>query len=353
MSRSLGRSVQEIALFPAVYAILYAVFAPMLGSLSDRFGRKAMLVPALLGFAATMLGVASSRTFQGALIGWALAGICAAVIQPNTLAIVNDVVPLDKAPVAMGRVLSGLTVSFVVTPVVSSFLATRAHWRIAYVLLAAVALTSSIAILRLQLPRVPASQTLSPWAGVRAALAIRGVGRRLGMTFLWIGSSAGLAAILSETVRRRFGWSDESAGIFAGFFGLCTVLGNAVIGPFVRWFQSRKRMVLSGMVATAAGSALVGLMPAPSLAVPVIGVAIWTLGYGAGGPVHQSVLGHIAGSSRGMVTALNASAINLGIAAVASLTGSLLDRIGVEGVFGMAVGCMLVAVGLAASISDE
>src|SRR3954469_9060730 len=85
-------SSARIAWLPGSYALVYACLAPFLGPISDRFGRKVLLVPGLFGLGMALSMIALARSFSAALAFSAIAGVSAAAIQPNTLTIINDAI---------------------------------------------------------------------------------------------------------------------------------------------------------------------------------------------------------------------------------------------------------------------
>ncbi|WP_437605523.1 MFS transporter [Sorangium sp. So ce834] len=349
MGAHFGVPAAQIAWLPASYALVYASLAPLLGPLSDRFGRKPLLVPGLIGFSAAAVLIALAPSFSSAVAAGIFGGICAAAVQPNALSIINDNVEEEAQPAATGRVFMGLTLSFVIMPVVSAVLAARVDWRAAYLLVGAAALVAAILTWRMPVRRA-AVQNMGFWTTFREALTIYSVRRRLAASFLWLGLSIGVTTVLAEVLRRRFHMQTEAIGVMVGAFGLVTVIGNSLIGRTERLAGSRSRVVVGGVIATLIGCLVVGVLPPFSLPVAALAGVVWALGYGIAGPVHHSGLGQISRHVRGTITALNASLLNLGIVVVASCAGRFFDALGVEAVVGMAVLGMVSGLGLLLTI---
>lgn len=347
MLREIGRHFgipgARAAWLSAAHALTYATLAPFLGPVSDRIGRKALLVPGLVGLAAATCGVALAPSFEAALVASVLAGCCAAAIQPNALAIVNDHVHNDLLPRAVGRVFMGLTLSFVLVPPLSGLLAARVDWRAVYALVAALALLDACLVARLKLPaRIPGPKLAFRQSFIEA-LSLPGVRRRLLASFLWLGLCIGLVTLLPEIARRRFALSTETVGLLAGAFGLATVAGNSLTGLAKR--LGPERTVVFGAAASIGGALIVGAVPGVPSALALVAGAVWAVGYGIAGPTLHSTLSRLSGRVRGTVTALQASLLNLGIMAVAFGTGRYLDGFGVPAlVLGTAV---LMAAGVA------
>ncbi|MDR6291720.1 putative MFS family arabinose efflux permease [Inquilinus ginsengisoli] len=349
MGDSFGVPAARIAWLPASYALVYAVLAPLLGPLSDRLGRKALLLPALVGFGVANAGIALAPVFAVALPCAALAGLSAAAMAPNAVAIVADTVDAPRQPAAMGRILAGLTVSFVLTPAGAALVAARLDWRVAYVAMAVGALLAAVATMPLQRPEA------RPRAGVAvsigAAFRQAGATPRLAATFLWLGVSIGVITVMAEILRRRYGLSTEALGLALGLFGLVTIAGNLLIPAAVRRLGSPSRAVLAGIAGTLAGILVLGVLPTLPAPLAVAAGALWALGYGVAGPTHQAVLAGMAASLRGTTVALTASLVNLGIVVVAFGAGRFFDTLGIEATIGVAAAG--VAAGFAVLLATE
>jgi predicted MFS family arabinose efflux permease len=353
MGAHFGVPAAQIAWIPSIYALVYAVVAIGLGPLSDRFGRKALLLPGLIGFAVSMAALPFAPGFELALAAAALAGLSAGAMQPNALAIVNDVIRDPTRQVQkLGQVFLGLTFSFIATPVVAALLASRVDWRLAFLGLAVIGLVVAVLILRMPVPRASAqTKRLSLFAAFGAALAVPTARARLASSYLWIGLSIGVLAVLAEILRRRYGLSTEAVGLIVGAFGVATLIGNSLVGQAIAWIGTRQRLTILGAVACALGPLVVGVLPPVSLPIAVCAVIIWAFVYGAAAPAHHGLLSGLSDQHRGTLSAMNASLLNLGIVTVTFASGRLFDSMGVEVVLSGAVIGILVAGGLLAHAS--
>lgn len=353
MGTHFGVPSAQIAWIPSVYALVYAVLAIGLGPLSDRWGRKALLLPGLIGFAISMAALPFAPRFELALAAAALAGLSAGAMQPNALAIVNDVIrdPTRQAQ-KLGQVFLGLTFSFIATPVVAAVLASRVDWRLAFLVLAAIGIVVAVLIVRMPVPRLQASpKRLSLVAAFSSALAVPTARARLASSYLWIGLSIGVLAVLAEILRRRYGLSTEAVGLIVGAFGVATLLGNSLVGKAIARVGSRQRLTIVGAVACALGPLVLGVLPPVSLPLAVAAVVAWAFVYGAAAPAHHGLLSGLSDQHRGTLSAMNASLLNLGIVTVTFAAGRFFDSVGVELVVSGAVIGILVAGGLLAHAS--
>ena len=330
MAESFGVNSARVAWLPGSYALTYASLAPFLGPLSDRFGRKALLVPGLVGLGLTVGATALSPSLLLACFTSALSGACAAAIQPSALSIVNDSVSEARQPAVTGKVFLGMTSSFVLVPALGALLATHVSWRLPYFLMSAMCFFTTVLVSRVPVRRAPRRASAAVWSAFRAAFAILHMRTRFAISFLWLGICIGLATLLGETSRRRFGLSTEQVGTLTGSFGLAVLGGNLLMDRVRRCFGSHLRVLVYGSLATIIGAAIVDVLPPGPLYVLAPAGLVWGLGYGMAGPAHHFLVATSSGEVRGTVVGINASILNSGLMAVTLLAGRVLDRTGVE-----------------------
>ncbi|HTV18342.1 MAG TPA: MFS transporter [Polyangiaceae bacterium] len=346
MARSFDVGSARVAWLPGVYALTYATLGPLLGPFSDRFGRKALLVPGLIGLGVCVSATALAPSFLAACCTSALSGACAAAIQPNALAIINDSVDEARQPAVTGKVFLGLTSSFVLVPALGGLLAARVNWRVPYFLMASTCFVAAVLVSRLRVSRVVAQTSAALFSTFRRAFALPFMRLRFAVSFLWLGLCIGLGALLAETLRRRFGLSTQQVGIWTGCFGFAVLLGNLLMDPARRLLGSHYRVLIYGSLATIVGAAIVDVLPPLPVYVLVPAGVAWGLGYGMAGPAHHFMVATSSDDVRGTVVAINASILNSGLMAVTLIAGRVLDQTGVEALVGAILVLQLVGVGL-------
>ena len=83
-------------LLTALYTLALFLFAPMWGCLSDRYGRRPVLLIGLIGFGATMLIFAFIETLAAVYAERFLSGLFAAAVTPVALAAIGDLAATDE-----------------------------------------------------------------------------------------------------------------------------------------------------------------------------------------------------------------------------------------------------------------
>src|SRR6218665_1763530 len=129
MSVDFGVRSSAIAYLPAAYGLSYGAVALIAGPLSDRWWAKVPLQERLLCLALLNASIPRAAHLPAAPVLPALAGLCAAIIQPNALPLVADESPPEQGGRRLGQVFIGLMLAFVLTPVLAGPLADALGWR--------------------------------------------------------------------------------------------------------------------------------------------------------------------------------------------------------------------------------
>jgi DHA1 family tetracycline resistance protein-like MFS transporter len=104
-----------------VFAVLQFLFGPVIGNLSDRFGRRPVLLISLLAFGANYALMGLAPNLAWLFVGRALTGIAGAVFGPAN-AFVADVTPPEKRAQSFGLIGAAFGLGFVLGPVLGGFL---------------------------------------------------------------------------------------------------------------------------------------------------------------------------------------------------------------------------------------
>ena len=252
-----GGSLAEAAIWGGVLSTAFAVMqfacGPVVGNLSDRFGRRPVLLVSLAVMAANYLLMAVAGSVWLLLVGRIGAGIAAAT-QSTASAYAADITPPETRGRTFGLIGAGFGVGFVLGPLVGGLLATAGPRAPFYA--AALMATANLAFGALVLPESLAAEHRRPFAWSRAnpLAAFRAVGRLPGLgrllTVFFVYSIAFYVwpAVWSFFGAAAFGWGAWMIGISLALFGACMVLVQAVlIGPAIRIF-GESRAALLGMV---------------------------------------------------------------------------------------------------------
>lgn len=105
----------------ATYAVLQFLFGPVMGALSDRYGRRPVLLASLAAFALDYLMMGFAPTIGWLFLGRGIAGIAGAVYSP-AMAFIADVSPPEKRAQSFGVLGAAFGVGFIVGPAIGGLL---------------------------------------------------------------------------------------------------------------------------------------------------------------------------------------------------------------------------------------
>src|SRR6266853_1920710 len=111
----------ELGALMSTFSFMQFIFAPLLGRLSDRIGRRPVLLLGLLGSSLSYLIYGFTDSFAGLLISRAVHGACAATIS-TAQAYIADTTEESKRAQAMGMIGAAFGLGFVLGPAVGGLL---------------------------------------------------------------------------------------------------------------------------------------------------------------------------------------------------------------------------------------
>ncbi len=123
-----GVDNRQIGLLTIVFSLCSLCSTALMAALSDRFGRRAIYLLDIAGFAIGSLMVAWSSTFGMVLVGRAIQGLSAGGITPTASAVVGDLFPSDQRAKILGLIGATFGMAFLVGPVIASIVLVVASW---------------------------------------------------------------------------------------------------------------------------------------------------------------------------------------------------------------------------------
>ena len=270
-----GLGIGQAALWGGVlsasFAIMQFLCGPALGALSDRFGRRPILLVSLFVMGLDYIVMAAAPTIWLLLIARIISGVTAATYSTAT-AFIADITPPEERGRRFGLIGAGFGVGFVLGPLIGGLLATIDLHAPFY---AAAALAfANMAFGYFVLPETVTDATRRPFAFARANpfSALRAVSRlpairRTLLVFLILSIGMGVyASIWSYFGQAAFGWSSTMVGVSLAVYGISFAIGQALlVGPLIRRF-GEARAATFGMVMNIITLVALGLTPVGWLA---------------------------------------------------------------------------------------
>jgi DHA1 family tetracycline resistance protein-like MFS transporter len=356
--QSMGGSARVVGILLGCFSFTQLLATPILGQLSDRHGRRPIILLSLVvnALAMGLFALASHERLLALLFtSRILAGATSGNLSACQAAIADLTTPDTRAR-AMGRVGAGIGLGLVVGPFIGGLLAQWGAWLPP---LAAGALASLGALgVLLAMPEThpPSARSTSKSPGRLDAL--RHTPRRRALTlvlvlyFLVFLAMTTLQVAFALLAQSRFGWSTKEVGYaFALFGGLGLVIQGGLIGPLSR-LVGEVRLLIVGALLFSAG--LLGVALA-SRALPLVGATV-LIGTGMGliqpllasltsqaaSPSHQGVTLGLAQSSGGLARTVGPVA-----------SGALYSALGSSAPFTVGALVALLAAALGTRLSRE
>ncbi|HEY0818804.1 MAG TPA: TCR/Tet family MFS transporter [Rhizobacter sp.] len=253
-------------LFVALWALMQFVASPVIGSLSDRYGRRPVLLLSSLGLAADYVLMALAPNLWWLAVGRLIAGITGSSFT-TAFAYMADITPPEQRARVYGLVGAAFSAGFVAGPLLGGFLG---EWSPRAPFWAAAALGGLTFLYGLfVLPESLAPDKRMPFSWKRAnpfgALTLLRSHRELaglaGVNFLLHFAHHLFSAVFVLYAAYRYGWGAAQVGGLLAFVGILDMLVQGVIvGPVVRRLGDGRTMVL-GLAGGAVGIACMGLAP--------------------------------------------------------------------------------------------
>ena len=251
-------------LFATVWGAMQFIVGPILGMMSDRFGRRPILLISNFGLAVDFLFMALAPTLWWLFVGRILNGMTAASFSTGG-AYVADITPPDQRAKNFGMLTSAFSFGFILGPTLGGFLG-DINIRLPFFVAAGMTTLNwlyGLFILPESLPperRAPAFQwsRANPLGSARLLLAHPGLLSLAGVAFLFQLAQIVLPQVFVLYTTYRYHWSMSVLGttfLITGVMGV--IVQMFLVGPAVKRFGER-RLVLIGCAAGALGFAWYG-----------------------------------------------------------------------------------------------
>jgi DHA1 family tetracycline resistance protein-like MFS transporter len=338
--------LQMTTLF-ATYSLLSMLTAPLWGRLSDRVGRRPVLMASMAAAAIAYGGLAFATRLWMLFVARAFAGACAGNIAAAQ-AYIADVTPPDQRARGMGMIGAAFGLGFIIGPVIGGVLAgsnvATADLRTPGLIAAALSLMACLGVVWL-LPESLAANAAPGARGriaaVREALSQPALARLMAIFFLVILAFSGMETTFAWWAIAQFGWGPRATGFVFFYVGiLSATMQGGLIGPLTRRF-GEERLMLGGMLLIAFGLAAMPL--AHQLPPLIAAVSALALGMGAMQPSINSLISRRAGERQGEILGVAQSVGSLARVVGPLLAGSLYTAFGRSSPFVWGAALMAIA----------
>ena len=307
-------AAHAIGIFATAWALMQFVFSPVQGALSDRFGRRPVILLSNLGLGLDYILMAAAPTLAWLFVGRVIAGITAASFSSAT-AYIADITPPEKRAARFGLISISFGVAFVAGPVMGALLGSI-NTRLPFWVSAGLSLANfvfGLLVLPESLP--PEQRSAFSWRAANPVGSLKLIRSRPGLSRLAVVNFLGLVAnnVLPTMVVlyaiNRYGFTIHRLAWLLGAMGVCSaIVGGALTGPVVRAIGERAALLV-GLGCGVLAFAMMGLAPDGDmflLAIPVLALK------GLADPALAALMSrHVLGSEQGQLQGATSSLLGI------------------------------------------
>jgi len=309
-----ARAAEFFGLFGTVWALMQFIFSPVLGALSDRYGRRHVILISCFGLGLDYILMALAPTLWWLFVGRVISGITAAS-YPTAGAYIADVTPPEKRAAGFGMIGAAWGVGFVMGPALGGLLG-EVNPRLPFWVAAGLTLLNSLYGLFV-LPESLAPESRKAFSLRRAnpvgsLVLLRSHPELLGLSsvnFIYMLAHQVLPSVFVLYTSFRYGWSERATGLSLAFIGVFNIIVQAgLVKRIVARFGER-RALFAGLLCGCAGYAIYGLAPVGVAFLSAMPVFAFM---GLVGPSAQGLMTRRVGpSEQGQLQGANSSIIGI------------------------------------------
>jgi len=242
----------------ALYALTQFVFAPIIGNLSDRFGRRPVLLVAIAGFAIDYVVMGFAPFLWVLFIGRALSGMFGATYS-TAGAYIADITPPEERGGRFGLIGAAFGLGFIIGPAIGGLLGEIDHRLPFFVAAGLAGLNFIYGLLVLPETHKPENRRPFRWSKanpVGALLQLKQFPMVFGLlaavALFYIGHAA-FPAVWAYYGPEKFGWSNADVGLSLAAVGVVSAaVQGGLSGRLIKWMGQRRAAIIGFSVAAAA-----------------------------------------------------------------------------------------------------
>lgn len=307
-------AAEVFGLFATVWGLMQVLSSPLLGALSDRYGRRPVILISCLGLGLDYIFMALAPSLVLLFIGRVISGITAATIS-TSFAYIADVTTTENRAKAFGLVGMGFGLGFILGPAIGGLLGGFDPRLPFWVAAAACLINAAFGWFVLPESLPPEKRMAFAWKRANPLGSLRLLGRHrqlIGLAvvdFLANVAHYALPSVFVLYAAYRYGWGETAVGLTLAFVGICAaIVQGLLVGPVVARFGPR-RTLFAGLLIGSVGMAFYAL--APTGAWFLVGVPIMAL-WGIAGPAAMDMMSRrVSESEQGQLQGANSSVRSL------------------------------------------
>ena len=310
-----GASGKGLGALMATFSIMQFIFSPIWGALSDRYGRKPILMIGVLGNVAAQVLMGLSTQLWMLFVARALAGILSSATLPTAMAYISDSTSDDQRSSGMGIIGAAQGIGMVLGPGIGGWLAAQSLQLPFFVAagFSALALVFIIAIFPESLPKAARRQGQKV-RGVNLGELWQGlwgpIGILLFLAFLLNFALANFEGIFGLYAQQRFNYGPREVGLVLMTIGIVSaVVQGALTGPFTRRWGD-VRVIKAALITSAIGFVI--MLQAIDMVTLLLTVMFFVTSNAMLRPGVSSLISKRTASGQGSAMGLNNAFMSLG-----------------------------------------
>lgn len=313
---NLGAGGTELGLLVASYAVMRLIFGPVWGSLSDRMGRKPIMMIGVFGYGVTMVGFGLATKLWMMFAARILAGILSSATSPTTMAYISDSTSEEERGGGMGVLGAAAGLGTIFGPAIGGLLADFSL-STPFFFAAAMSLVSVLLIARFLPESLSETERITPgtestritlrtvWQALFSPL-----GPLLVQAFLVMGGMTLFYGILGLYALERFNYGTREVGILFSILGLMMAVGQGLlVGPLTRRNGDVSVMKLGFSLSAVT---LIGVLAADRFWLLLLAIGLFSLANALLSPTVSALTSKRTSMSQGVTMGLSNSFGSLG-----------------------------------------
>ena len=314
----------------AIYSFMQFIFSPFWGDLSDRYGRKPLLIMGTVGNGLTMIGFGLSGNLWMLFLFRALGGILSSATLPTAMAYISDTTDEKERGGGMGLIGAAMGVGMVLGPGIGGMMASRS-------LQAPFFLAAGLSFLAMTLIGVFLPESLKADQRTQTARGFRGPQLRLMwiallgpigflyiLAFMHSFALANFEGIFAYYVEAAFGYTSQTIGLILTVVGLTSAIVQGMLTGMATKKWGDVAVVKASLFASVFGFLL--MLTAYNLATVILMTSLFILSNAMLRPAVSSLISKRADTGQGVAMGLNNAFMSLGRVIGPLYAGAALDR---------------------------